>query len=245
MKHVVWMLCLVMLGVIARAQDVETSTSTNDAISVQSIDVPVMKPDTVALYIEAIRLIDSLTVANGSLKNTIDTLRSDSLFYVSQIAHDKEVISNLQEQILSADTSLISLASSHLYFPYDAYCVKEMAIPGFEKVYSKELKEKYSIRLLLLKNYQYHIESMVAFLNSIGAVLKNPFVKSGDEFIESLKGQTFYMDYMGMEDYEDTYLGSKIKLVIQRLEQHGLSYKASFDDIIEELENCLKTENEL
>ncbi len=231
MKRVVWMLCLVMVGVIARAQDVETSTSTNDTISILSIDVPVMKLDTAALYIEAIRLIDSLTVANDILKNTIDTLRSDS--------------SNLQEHILSADKSLISLASSHLYFPYTAYCVKKMAIPGFEKVYSEELKEKYSIRLLLLKNYQSHVESMVAFLNNIGTKLKNPFVKSGNEFIESLKGQTFYMDYMGLEDYEETYLGSKIKLVIQRLEQHGYSYKASFDDIIEELENCLKTEIDL
>ncbi len=243
MKRIVWMLCLVIVGLTVQAQEVETSA--NDTICVQSKDAPIMKPDTVTLYIEAKKSVDSLTVANKELKSAIDALRADSLLKASQIAHAKEISSNLQKHILSVDTVLISWSSNYLYVPYDAYCVKEMAIPGFEKVYSRELREKYSVRLSLLRNYQSHIVSMVSFLKSIGAELKKPFVKSGEEFIESLKGQPFYMDYMRMDDYEDTYLGGKIKLVIQRLKQHGNSSKASFDDIIEDLENCLKTENDL
>ena len=180
---------------------------------------------------------DSATIRKD--KSCISRLKADSLSI-------HNTVNRLNEQLLKSDKCLINMASNFLYIPYEAYSVDSIAIRSFESVSDKALKEKHKIRYTLLKNYKKYIESFTAFLIGQRDESKKPFTKNANEAIQSLRSQPFYIAYHEYDDWGSTFLGKKISNVEQQLKMfNGTSHKVNFDIIINELQDCLKTENNL
>ena len=143
------------------------------------------------------------------------------------------------------DKQLISCASNYLYLPFNAYYVKEFAIAAYELVSDKALYSKYIIRLNLLKGYESHIRELIAFMIDKEKKCHDPFQKEAKEFVPELKSLACYQSYSRYEGFKDTYLGAKLVEIERRLNAQKSSSRASFKDIVKELNTCLKTLEDL
>jgi hypothetical protein len=180
---------------------------------------------------------DSVTI--GKLKARISNLRADSL-----AIHN--TVNGLKKQLLKADTCLINVASNFIYIPYEAYSVKEIAIPAFLMVSDEGLKVKYKSRYELLLKYKEHIVEFISCLTEMKKVLSNPFAKDANDAIKVLHTKHFYAAYRAFEGWESTFLGSRIIAIEKQLKDYkGLNSKVDFDKVANELQECLKTENNL
>lgn len=180
---------------------------------------------------------DSVTI--GKLKARISNLRADSL-----AIHN--TVNGWKKQLLKADTCLINVASNFIYIPYEAYSVKEIAIPAFQMVSDEGLKVKYKSRYELLLKYKEHIVEFISCLTEMKKVLSNPFAKDANDAIKVLKTKRFYAAYRAFEGWESTFLGSRIIAIEKQLNEYrGQTSKVDFDKVANELQECLKTENNL
>ena len=180
---------------------------------------------------------DSVTI--GKLKARISNLRADSL-----AIHN--TVNGWKKQLLKADTCLINVASNFIYIPYEAYSVKEIAIPAFQMVSDEGLKVKYKSRYELLLKYKEHIVEFISCLTEMKKVLSNPFAKDANDAIKVLKTKRFYAAYRAFEGCESTFLGSRIIAIEKQLNEYrGQTSKVDFDKVANELQECLKTENNL
>lgn len=179
------------------------------------------------------------SVMLGKLNVRISNLRADSLAF-----HNK--VYEMKKQLLKADTCLINVASNFIYIPYEAYSVKEIAIPAFQMVTDEGLKVKYRSRYELLSKYKEHIEEFISCLNEMKKVLSNPFAKDANDAISVLHTKRFYAAYRAFEGWESTFLGGKIIDIEKQLKDYkGPTSKVDFDKVSNELQECLKTENSL
>lgn len=180
---------------------------------------------------------DSVTI--GKLKARISNLRADSL-----AIHN--TVNGWKKQLLKADTCLINVASNFIYIPYEAYSVKEIAIPAFQMVSDEGLKVKYKSRYELLLKYKEHIVEFISCLTEMKKVLSNPFAKDANDAIKVLRTKHFYAAYRAFEGWESTFLGSRIIAIEKQLKDYkGPTSKVEFDKFANELQECLKTENNL
>lgn len=180
---------------------------------------------------------DSVTI--GKLKARISNLRADSL-----AIHN--TVNGWKKQLLKADTCLINVASNFIYIPYEAYSVKEIAIPAFQMVSDEGLKVKYKSRYELLLKYKEHIVEFISCLTEMKKVLSNPFAKDANDAIKVLHTKRFYAAYRAFEGWESTFLGSRIIAIEKQLKDYkGPTSKVDFDKVANELQECLKTENNL
>ena len=180
---------------------------------------------------------DSVTI--GKLKARISNLRADSL-----AIHN--TVNGWKKQLLKADTCLINVASNFIYIPYEAYSVKEIAIPAFQMVSDEGLKVKYKSRYELLLKYKEHIVEFISCLTEMKKVLSNPFAKDANDAIKVLHTKRFYAAYRAFEGWESTFLGSRIIAIEKQLNEYrGQTSKVDFDKVANELQECLKTENNL
>lgn len=173
------------------------------------------------------------------LKSHISNLRADSL-----AIHNS--VNGLKKQLLRADTCLINVASNFIYIPYEAYSVKEIAIPAFQMVSDEGLKVKYKSRYELLLKYKNHIMEFISCLTEMKKVLSNPFAKDAKDAIKVLNTKQFYAVYRAFEGWESTFLGSRIIAIEKQLKDYkGQASKVDLDKVANELQECLKTENNL
>lgn len=180
---------------------------------------------------------DSVTI--GKLKAHISKLRADSLA-------NHNTVNGLKKQILKADTCLINIASNFIYIPYEAYSVNEIAIPAFQMVSNEVLRTKYKSRYELLSKYKDHIMEFISCINEMKKVLENRFVKDGNDAINILHAKQFYSTYHAFEDWESTFIGARILAIEKQLKVYKRpNGKVDFDKIATELQECLKTENNI
>ena len=166
------------------------------------------------------------------------------MVYDSLAIHN--TVNGLKKQLLKADTCLISVASNFIYIPYEAYSVKEIAIPAFQMVSDGELKVKYKSRYELLLKYKEHIVEFISCLTEMKKVLSNPFAKDANDAINVLHAKRFYVVYQAFEGWESTFLGSRIMAIEKQLKGYkGTANKVDFDKVANELQKCLNTENNL
>lgn len=183
--------------------------------------------------------LSSDSVIIKKLKVHISNLRADSL-----ASHN--ATNGLKKQLLKTDTCLINVASNFIYIPYEAYSVKEIAIPAYQMVSDKGLKVKYKSRYNLLSNYKEHIVEFISCLTEMKKVLSNPFVKDASDAINVLHAKRFYAVYQAFEGWESTFLGSRIITIEKQLKGYkGHASKVDFDKVANELQKCLNTENNL
>ena len=179
------------------------------------------------------------SVMIGKLKVQLSNLRADSL-----AIHN--TVNGLKKQLLKADTCLINVASNFIYIPYEAYSVKEIAIPAFQMVSDEGLKVKYNSRYELLLEYKEHIVEFISCLTEMKKILSNPFAKDANDAIIVLHAKRFYAVYKAFEGWESTFLGSRIIAIEKQLKGYkGTASKVDFDKVTNELQECLNTENNL
>lgn len=180
---------------------------------------------------------DSVIISR--MKAQMSNLRADSL-----ASHD--LISGLKKQLLKSDTCIINVASNFIYIPYEAYSIKEIAIPAYQSVFDNGLKEKYKLRYELLTKYKEHIEEFLSFITEQKNELSKPFTKNANEAISILHTKRFYISYHAFEDWQSTFLGVRIAVIEKQLKEFkGDIHNVDFDKIASELQACLKTENDL
>lgn len=197
-----------------------------------------------------------LTSANKRILEQEIKLRNDSVMIVKMKVHlsnlradsleTHNTINELKKQLLKADTCLINVASNFIYIPYEAYSVKEIAIPAYQMVSDEGLKVRYKSRYEFLSKYKEHIVEFISCLNEMKKVLSNPFAKDADDAINVLHAKRFYTAYHEFEGWESTFLGSRIIAIEKQMKDYkGPASKVDFDKVKNELEECLKTENNL
>jgi len=173
------------------------------------------------------------------LEAHISNLRADSL-------SNHNTVNRLKKQLLKADTCLINIASNFIYIPYEAYSVKEIAIPALQMVSDKSLRAKYKSRFELILEYKDHIVEFISCLTEMKKVLSNPFAKNANDAINILHTKQFYIAYHAFEGWESTFLGNRIITIEKQLNDYkGSTSIVDFDKVANELEECLKTENNL
>lgn len=195
--------------------------------------------------------LDTLIPINENVSNLPDDRLiklSDSLIVIKR---DKErlekQISSLQESLLKADKCLISVAANALYVPYEAYSVKEIAIRSFETVNDIELKKKHELKYRLLKTYSNDVKKLLSFIvKSKNDIEKNRFTHDAIDVLLTFQLEDYYQSYHEYDDWKATFLGRMIADVEKQLKQFDRkTHQIQFDMMIKELQNCIKTEEDL
>lgn len=205
--------------------------------------------------------LDGLTALENKKEEAVNSYKKLRLQYDSLLLKcqtDTEILSELKEErsvlqkenaeykdkLYKADKALSSTASNSLYLPYEAYTVENIAIRAFETINDDALRQKHEIDYRLLKNYQTDIRALYSYLQQVKKKLSNPFGLKGNgasSLLQDFRQETYYIRYHEYEDWAETYLGK----IIARVENQLKSNKVNFDEIIEELEKCLKTVDDL
>lgn len=185
------------------------------------------------------------------LKEQYDALRrkyqtaSENITKLGQdTASLQREISAYKKKLNSSDKALVSAASNFLYIPYEAYGVEKIALRAFNAINDENLRQKHEIQYELLKNYQTDIRALLSFLQNAKKKWSNPFERKGNgatSLLQEFKQESYYVKYHEYDDWSNTYLGKYIK----NIENQFNNNKANFDNIIKDLEACLKTVDDL
>lgn len=237
---------LFLFPLLANAQNKQDSVKVEDVPSRQN-EVKISVNSLTALERDKDEAVNSYKM----LKQQYDSL-------LLKWQADAEALSNLKKKCVSlqkenaeyeeklnkADKALSSTASNSLYLPYEAYTVEKIAIRAFETINDDALRQKHEKDYMLLKNYQTDIRDLHAYLQQAKEELVNPFGLKGNgatSLLQDFRQKPYYVRYHEYGDWAQTYLG----IIIIRIENQLKNNKANFDEIIEELEKCLKTVDDL
>lgn len=179
-----------------------------------------------------------------------DSIKSGRIITIeAKVDSLKESYEKIKSNNDKANKSLINIASNFLYIPYEAYSIEKIAIPAFEIVSDRELREKHAVGYKLLKNYQRDIRALLSFIKQAKEklnaqwALRTPDVKNG--VLNDLQAQGFYTSYKEYKEWQETFLGKQIVKVENVIKTCSDSNKPVFDDIEIQLNNCLNSINDL
>lgn len=220
------------------------------------IEVKIDMNELNALQTEKDNAIKAYSALNSKYEAVLARLSIDSIKTASSLTqlsktemenmHLKEEIGQLREKLFKSDKCLVSTASNFLYIPYEAYSINNIAIRAFETIDSDSLRQKHIIKFRLLTNYQQDIKALLSFLEKMEAELNKPFVKNAVGELQILQTEGYYVLYHEYEDWANTYLGGHLMNIEGQLKAFdGKTHKVNFGDIINELQNCIKTVEEL
>ena len=223
---------------MANAQNDQNAVNGEVQSEQENLEIGSKRP--IALKGKGEETVDSLHLLNqicDSLKRDFSNLQKE--YSALQKRNDE-----YKQKLERADKVLSSTASNFLYIPYEAYGVENVAIRAFETINDEALRRKHEIDYVLLKNYQSDIKGFLSYLRQAKKKLSNPFELKGDGAASLLQGfrqEVYYVRYHEYNDWSQTYIGK----LIMRVENQLKNNRANFDDIIKELEECLKTAADL
>jgi len=241
---------LFLSPIMMYAQNSQDSTKTADSTPVQE-EVKISLNDLTALNNakeDAINEYNALERKYNAMKLHCDTVSADLLRLRAKHETLQKENSTYKKQLSKTDKVLVSTASNFLYIPYEAYSIEKIALRAFDAIYDDAMRQKHIIKYELLKNYQTDIKEMLAYLQRAKEKLSNPFELKGDgvsSLLRSLKQEPFYIEYHKYDDWENTYMGKKMISIENRLKNYSQSQAVSFDGMIKDLEECLKTVEDL
>lgn len=195
--------------------DSEQGISVMDSLVVASDSVmvaPAIEPD--SIYMKKSDA-DDLNTQIANLQSSV----SENYRKIQRLNHslsDKDdEIQRLNNQIIASDKALVTLASNFLYIPYEEYSIYQVAVPAFEKVHTRSIRQEYNNRYIILSNYKNHVVELRTFLQEInrqlaGSAMLRPASSDLSKAFESLK---IYTDYIAYNDWKNTYLGKFLKRV--------------------------------
>lgn len=225
-----------------------------DTISGQQSNI-VCLPDSVeALLNSNLVRIDSLTKANAVLKGLLRESQKETeskIRDISNLQHKIDELQNITIKRLEASNDtlqrrLISMASNFLYIPYDEYSIQEIALPAFLSTKGTSAFARYQNRLPLLQNYKSDIESLVISLSQmekdLGVGLTEYRNKKASEHLNDLQATPLYQRYTSYDDWENTYLGERIRMVYTMLKSPSEDTSSKLKKIRINLEGLLNND---
>lgn len=220
------------MSISSLAQEEKDNVNETDTISLYEFNTLKEERDSaVQNYNSLLHLYNAVCKRDSMNSIRIDSLQT-SLNYLN--ANNENV-----------NKKLANIASNFLYIPYEAYSIEKIAIPAFEAISLSSLRKKNEIKYTLLKNYQQDILSLLNFIHETKESFNNPFAsKTSDTknlYINKLHAQNFYKTYIQYSDWKSTYLGKKITKIESILVNSNGAKKPNFDEIENELSNCLKS----
>ena len=136
--------------------------------------------------------------------------QKDSLMLV--IRNKEKEIAKLQGNMGFVDTCMVKLANRWLYERYDRAAVKE-AISYFDRIYSANFKQEYSIVQELLKQYESSYRDFQTILKKAQADFdrENPFACDDfrSRYIRMIENMYYYTKYYN-SDWNIRYLNEQI-----------------------------------
>lgn len=196
-------------------------------------DIDKLKGDTASLN----KKLQKYEAQIDSMIASVDTVLA------KQIEELKNSNETLNSQIDTAYICLEAISYNFLYIPYEAFSIKNIAIPAFNAINNPYIKEAGKVQFSLLQSYETDIKELIVCYRKIEDELDLSY--DGIEYVEKIKGTDVYNNYNKYDDWENTYLGKNILLAISRMESFTRKNKTSLKDLIAELEKCLKTEEDL
>lgn len=183
-----------------------------------------------------IKLIDSIrsSAKQDSMRMIVRANRQkDSLMLV--IRNKEKEIAKLQGNMGFVDTCMVKLANRWLYERYDRAAVKE-AISYFDRIYSANFKQEYSIVQELLKQYESSYRDFQTILKKAQADFdrENPFACDDfrSRYIRMIENMYYYTKYYN-SDWNIRYLNEQIAEALERLKNHSDGKFADFSTLID------------
>lgn len=177
-----------------------------DTVEVQTIDVAELQ-----------RQIKELTTKVNTLSESENNLKGKLYDNEQTIKDQVALIKKLENRLLFADTIVARLSNDCLLKKYDPKNVND-AISHFERMYSNDLKDKFSRLKNLLTNYgRYSHELEEIFLEAqTDKALSNPFTgqKQALTYIDKIKSTLYYKEVYN-ENWTIPYLNSVIDKSIE------------------------------
>lgn len=184
-----------------------------------------------------IKLIDSIrrSAKQDSMRMIVRANRQkDSLMFV--ISNKEKEIAKLQGNMGFVDTCMVKLANKWLYGRYDRDAVKD-AISYFDRIYSANFKQEYSIVQELLKKYESSYREFQIILKKAQADFdrENPFACEDfkSRYIRMIENMYYYTKYYN-SDWNIRYLNEQIAEALERLKNHTDGKFADFSSLIDE-----------
>lgn len=225
-----------------------------DTISVQQSNIVCLTDSVEALLNSNLVRIDSLTNANTVLKGLLIESQKETeskIRDISNLQHKIDELQNITIKRLEASNDtlqrrLISMASNFLYIPYDEYSIQEIALPAFLSTKGTSAFARYQNRLPLLQNYKSDIESLVISLSQmekdLGVGLTEYRNKKASEHLNDLQATPLYQRYTSYDDWENTYLGERIRMVYTMLKSPSEDTSSKIKKIRINLEGLLNND---
>ena len=239
-------LVFIILTILTFSQKVYSQENTDTIISTKSPEVNL--PDSFARLSDR---IDSLISVNSVLKGLLRESQQEIEAKNREITNLKHTIDELQNITIkrleaSNDTlqrHLISMASNFLYIPYDEYSIEEIAIPAFLSTKGTSAYTRYKNRLPLLQNYKADIANLVNSLSQIekdlGIGLTEYRNKKAREHLNNMRTAPMYQRYTSYDDWENTYLGEQIRMIVTLLKSPSEDTSSKLETIRTNLEGLL------
>ena len=240
--RVIILSCVIMLTTNINAQEKDSVNNDTEHVSI-TIDALSKLNNEKDL---AVRDLQAMKDSINNLIIELKQIREKASNLDLQLMQIKSTNQDLLNHVNKTDTCLINMASNFLYIPYEAYSVEKIAIPAFDNIHSKALKDKRIIKYNLLCNYQNDIKELSKFLVDVQSEVKKPFTKDGKSLLLIFKEKEVYKSYIKYSDYKYTYLGKFIIQIVNNLnafKKEAILTEFSAIDI--ELNNCLKTMEDL
>lgn len=198
--------------------------------------------------------ISDLKHENNKLRKQIN--QSDSLSSELQKEQDslRKEISTLKQkndkfetQIEEADESLERIVYNFLYIYYEAYSIKNIAIPAYKSISNDSLRNEVRLEYTLLENYGKDVHELCELYKTIEADLVDEYTYSGTGHISKIEGSEAYKRYSksGSSNWGETYLGKNMLNAISILRNFTRENRKTLKDLIADLERCIATEKDL
>lgn len=196
---------------------------------------------------------DSLTTERADttiLKEEIEKLITANRNLTDSIKEYKKNLDSLntvrKEERIRLEEELTKLITNNLYIPFDAYNVEEGATPMISIITTESILKEEAAAFELMRNFRADIDSTIVFIeqfNNDQKAFRIPvnIPQYKDEYIKKLKDSEFFKRYQTYEDWENTWLGIRIKAIMTRIiDAEAKKSRPEFNDIKEELSTVMK-----
>lgn len=244
-KVILLMFCLFTINVFGQNEKKEVS-ATQDTIKKDTIQVLKNQNANEKNLEEQLREVTNNFELQKKRLLELQDIETKLAFSEKENNELNKKLESANKHVESVEKNLISIASNFLYVPYEAYGIEEIAIKAFESVQNDELKQKYAHRYILLKNYQQHLQDFKAYLLRVQKACNGAFQATATEFIDPtdpsvspdlvLKKQSFYVEYIKYDGYQETFIGGLIQKTEEILKAHTKQNRANMKEVIDTID---------
>lgn len=155
----------------------------------------------------------------------------------------------METQLEEADKRLRNIVTYFAYHPYEASSIEKVVKPSYKAISSDDARKHKNCKVKydLLCNYGSDVHELDSLYKVIEEDLDNDLTTTerGRAHVNEIKASAAYTRYQKYSDWGNTYLGKNMMKAITRIKQFSMRDKDTLKDLIEELDRCIATEEDL